>query len=455
MLSTWMPRLAAHIPRTFRSLRNYNYRLYWIGLLISLVGTWMQTVAQGWLVLDLTGSPLSLGTVTALQFLPVLVLSLPAGVLVDRVPKRRLIAFTQSAAMLQALALGLLVVTGQVQLWHVYLLALLLGCTTAFDNPARQAFVSELVAREDLPNAVGLNSTLFNGARIVGPALGGLVIATFGIGICFLGNAVSFLAVLAGLLLMRPEELRPARSVSRGRLLGQIADGLRFARHTRAVLLPMILMAVIGTFGYNFTVVLPLLARYALDTDALGFGALTSAMGLGSLIGALAVASLQRTSLRLILLAAAAFSALELAVAVSGSYPLTTLLLVVLGLASIFFSTGVNTTLQLHTPEHLRGRVMSLFTLLFLGSTPLGGLVTGALADRLGIQATLATEALLCGLAVLAVTWIARSEPRLAASEACAAGPKTTSLTERSERSLSVAAGSSGAPVVARDAAPR
>jgi MFS family permease len=413
------------LPGTFRSLRIHNYRLYWLGLLVSLVGTWMQSVAQAWLVLDLTGSPLALGTVTALQFLPVLFLSLPAGVIVDRVPKQRLILVTQSVQMLQALALGLLVVTGQVQLWHVYALAMLLGLTNAFDNPARQAFVSELVGPDDLPNAVGLNSTLFNGARILGPALGGVLIALVGVGPCFLGNAASFLAVLASLLAMRRSELRPARPPRNGRLLSQVAEGLRFASSTPVVRLPLLLLAVVGTLGYNFTVTLPLLARYALGSDALGFGGLTSAIGLGSLVGALIVASVQRTSIRAILLGAATFALLLLAVAASPWYPLTLGLLMALGLASIAYSTGTNTTLQLNTPPELRGRVMSLFTLLFIGSTPLGGLATGALADALGIRVALGLEALVCLAGVVAVAALARR-----ATEAVAA-PAASSRVER------------------------
>lgn len=392
------------VPRTFRALRGYNYRLYYSGLLISLIGTWMQTTAQAWLVLDLTDSPLALGSVIALQFLPYLLFSLPAGVIVDRFPKPRLILVTQSLAMVQALMLAALVFTGAVEIWHVYVLAGLLGLNNSIDNPARQSFLSELVRREDLPNAVALNSTLFNSARIVGPSVGGLLIAVAGVGACFLVNGLSYLAVLAGLLLMRRDLLKPALT-KRAPFLRQIGEGLGYVRRTPDLLLPLLLMTVIGMFGYNFTVVLPLLARYALDANPVEFGALTSAMGAGSLIGALVVATLQRTSWRVILWGAAGFSLLEAAVALSRWYVPTLVLLAVLGLCGIAFTTGINTTLQLSSTPEFRGRVMSLYVMVFGGSTPIGGLITGGLADRAGIQATLLLEAAICAAAVAAVAW--------------------------------------------------
>lgn len=411
----------SRVPRTFQSFRTYNYRLYWIGLTVSLIGTWLQTVGQAWLVLDLTGSPFALGMVIALQFLPFLFLSLPAGAIVDRLPKRRLILMTQTCAMTQALVIGVLVATGTIELWHIYVLAGLLGLNNSIDNPARQAFLSELVSRDNLPNAVGLNSTLFNTARIVGPAIGGLVIAAVGVASCFLLNSLSFAAVLGCLLLMRPSELHAPAARRAGRLLAQIAEGLRFVRGHTEVLQPLLLLLVIGTFGYNFNVALPLLARYSLDASSVEFGLLTSAMGLGSLIGALIVATLQSTSWRRIAIAAAAFSVLLGGVAASGWYPATLVLLACLGLAGILFTTGVNTTLQLHAPGELRGRVMSLYIMVFAGSTPIGGAFTGALADRVGIQWTLGIEAAICGSAVIGL-FLYRQFGRPVDSPAVAAG---------------------------------
>ena len=394
-------RWAIPVPRTFQSLRNYNFRLFWFGQLMSLIGTWMQTVGQAWLVLELTQSPLALGTVTALQFLPVLVLTLFAGVIVDRLPKRRLLLVTQSAALVQALALALLVSSGLVQLWHVYLLAALLGLVNAFDNPTRQAFIIEMVGREDLVNAVALNSTLFNGARVVGPALGGIVIASVGLAVCFYVNALSFLAMLAGLLLMREGLLRAPPRRPAGRVLSQLVEGISYAVRTPAVLLIVILMGTLGTFGYNFTVVLPLLARNVLGVGAEGFGALTSAMGAGSLAAALVLATLRRTSRRTLFLGAASFTLLLAVLAGSRWYAVSLVVMVLLGIAGLAFTATANALLQLSVPDVLRGRILSLYTLLFLGSTPIGGLVTGFLADRWGIQMALGLESLVCAVGVI------------------------------------------------------
>ena len=396
------------VPRALTSLRNYNFRLFWFGQLISLIGTWMQAVGQAWLVLKLSNSPLALGTVAALQFLPVTILTLFAGVIVDRLPKRRMLLVTQSTAMAQAFVLAVLVSTNQVQLWHVYVLAAVLGLVNAFDNPTRQSFVIEMVGREDVVNAVALNSTLFNTARIVGPAVGGVLIATIGLSECFYVNAFSFIAVLIGLLLMRESQLHAPRHRPQGHILRQLGEGLQYAARTPAVLVIVILMGTLGTFGYNFNTVLPLLAKNALGVDAAGYGALVSAMGVGSLVAALVLANSGRVTTRRLFLGAAGFSLLLGAVAASRWYPLSLAILLPLGFASILFTTGANTTLQLEVPDTLRGRVMSLYTLLFLGSTPIGGLVTGFLAEQFGIQWTLAAEAAICaaGVVAAAIYWL-------------------------------------------------
>jgi MFS family permease len=307
---------------------------------------------------------------------------------------------TQSVGALQALVLGILVVTNLVQLWQIYLLALLLGIVNAFDNPTRQAFVAELVGRERLQNAVALNSMLFNAARVVGPAVAGIVISAVGIGQAFLVNAISFLPVLIGLALMRPGEFHALPHPVRDKVFRQLRAGIRYAVGTPDVALTLILVGILGTFGYNFSTVLPLLARYTLHAGAMGLGLLTSAVGIGSVIAALGVASARRTSLAVIFGAAAAFSVVLALVGISTWLPLTLALLVSLGIASIAFSSSANTRLQMSAPDELRGRVMSLYFLLFAGTTPIGGFLVGELAARAGVQPTVVVLGATCLLGV-------------------------------------------------------
>jgi MFS family permease len=390
--------------RAFRALRTPNYRIYFVGQLVSQVGGWLQRIAQAWLVLDLTGSPAALGIVTALQFLPIMLLSLVAGVVADRFPKRPLLFVVNTIATLQAAALAALTLSGHIQVWHVYVLAALLGVVTAFDMPTRQSFVSELVRRDDVQSAVSLNSSVFNTARILGPGIGGVIIAVWGVGWCFLINAVSFVAVLASLALMRPDRFFALARARRAPLWRQLGDGLRYAWTKPELVFPLLLLAVIGTFGYNFGVALPLLARYSLDVGSVGFGALNAAMGVGSLVGALGVAGRSQPLRRELLVAGGVFGLLLLAVALIPWYGVVLAVLVALGVASITYSASTNTMLQLHSDDEYRGRVLSLYTLLFAGSTPIGGAVTGWLADRWGVQLALATEAGLCLLVVAAGT---------------------------------------------------
>jgi MFS family permease len=386
----------------FRSLRSYNYRLFFFGQMVSLTGTWMQTIAQAWLVLDLTHSPLALGTVTMLQFLPVSLLVLFGGVLADKMPKRRLLVLTQTAAMLQAFALAFLTWSDLITLWQLYVLAAMLGLTNALDTPTRQAFVVEMVEPDDVVNAVALNSSLFNTARLVGPALGGIVIAVAGIATAFFINGTSFVAVIIGLLLMKSHLFRPSPRGGEGRVLGQLAEGIRYSLRTPSILFIMILMAAIGTFGYNFTVVLPLLARNVLHVGSIGFGAMTSATGVGSLAAALALATTGKASRRTLVIGAVAYAILLAAVAGSQWFGLTLVLLALLGVAGIAFTTTANSSLQLTAPGHLRGRVLSLYMLLFLGSTPIGGELTGVMAEHIGIQLTLGIEAAVCAVGIVA-----------------------------------------------------
>lgn len=397
------------LARTFSSLAVYNYRVFWLGQLVSVSGTWMQSTAQAWLVLKLTNSPVALGTVTMLQFLPVTLLTLFGGVLADRLPKRKAIFGLQALASVQAAILAVLVLTNTIQLWQLYVLALALGVINAFENPTRQAFVVELVGRDHLQNAIALNSSLFNSARIIGPAVAGVAINAMGLGGGFLLNAISFLALLFGLIIMRPDEFYSTpRPVQRGNMLGQLGEGLRYAWRTPQVLLILIVVGTLGTFGYNFSTILPLIAKYVLHTGVLGFGILLSAMGVGSLSGALTVASARRMSRAVLLGGAGLFSVLLILVGLSHWLPLTLGLLVVLGGAGIMFTANANTSLQLTAPNELRGRVMSMYFLLFAGTTPIGGFLVGVLAASLGVQPSVILMGAICLAGVAGASVYAR-----------------------------------------------
>jgi MFS family permease len=367
----------------FRSLRVRNYRLYAAGQLVSLTGTWMQRVAQDWLVLELTNSGTALGIVTALQFLPSLLFGLWGGVLADRYDKRKLLLATQTGLALVALILGVLDVTGIVQYWQVLVLALLLGLVSAVDSPVRQSFAVEMVGPDDLTNAVGLNSTIFNSARILGPAVAGVVIAAVGTGWAFVANAISSIAVLTGLALMRPSELRPSPAIDRVR--GQLRAGLRYVWHRQDLLLTMILVFVVGTFGLNFQITTALLAKQVFHRTATGYGLLSTALAVGACVGAvLATRRRTRPSLLFLLLAALSFGLLEI---IAGSMPGfggTALLLVLVGLAMLSFTTAANSSVQLGVEATMRGRVMALYLMCFLGGTPFGAPIVGWVANTVG-----------------------------------------------------------------------
>jgi len=367
----------------FRSLRVRNYRLYAAGQLVSLTGTWMQRVAQDWLVLELTNSGTALGIVTALQFLPSLLFGLWGGVLADRYDKRKLLLATQTGLALVALILGVLDVTGIVQYWQVLVLALLLGLVSAVDSPVRQSFAVEMVGADDLTNAVGLNSTIFNSARILGPAVAGVVIAAVGTGWAFVANAISSIAVLTGLALMRPSELRPSPAIDRVR--GQLRAGLRYVWHRQDLLLTMILVFVVGTFGLNFQITTALLAKQVFHRTATGYGLLSTALAVGACVGAvLATRRRTRPSLLFLLLAALSFGLLEI---IAGSMPGfggTALILVLVGLAMLSFTTAANSSVQLGVEATMRGRVMALYLMCFLGGTPFGAPIVGWVANTVG-----------------------------------------------------------------------
>jgi MFS family permease len=387
---------------TFRALRNRNYRLFYTGQAISLSGTWMQTIALAILVIQLTDSKIALGTVTTLQFLPITLFVLPAGVIADRVPKRNFIFCTGTLAMFQAVTMAVLTYSGSIELWHVYVLAFVLGLANAFEQPTRQAFIVEMVGKDDLMNAIALNSGLFNGARLIGPAIGGVLIALFGVELAFLLNGLSFIPILLSLALMDLSQLHSAPPRSSGKInpIGELREGLSYAFRTPAALLIVILVAIIGTFGYNFTVMLPLISEYVLGRGSAGLGFMTAAVGLGALISALALASRERATPFTLFSGATAFAVLLTGVAFSQVYLLTLALLLFLGFANTIFASTANTSLQLATPDHLRGRVMALYMLLFAGSTPIGGFLTGYVAEEMGVSSAIAMNAAMCFIGV-------------------------------------------------------
>ena len=402
--------------RAFLALRHRNFRLFWTGQLISLIGTWMQTTGQAWLVLELTHSAWLLGLVGALQFLPVLILSLFGGVLADRLPKRTVLRFTQSFATLQAFVLWLLVATGEVRLWHVLVLASLLGLTNSVDMPTRQAFVVEMVGREDLPNAIALNSSLFNMARILGPGLGGLIIAWLGVAPLFLLNAFSFIPVIIGLFLIDNSTLyaqvkrAPAeKDAPRQGTLQSLREGLAYVARTPSILLIITVIGVVSLFGINFNVVLPLFATDVLHVGAVGFGFISSAFGFGSLCSALWLAwSNRRPGVTWLLYGIGIFCVLEILFALSHLYLLSLVLIAGVGFAQIAFSATANVILQTVAPDRLRGRVMSVYMMVFAGSVPPGNLFTGGIAHLFGAPVALLAGA---GLSLVAgvVAWALRA----------------------------------------------
>jgi MFS family permease len=385
--------------RAVAPFRHRNYRLFFGGQAISLVGTWMQQVAQAWLVLTLTNDPLWLGIVAAAQFLPVMILGLFAGVLADVLPKRQTLLAVQVVMMVLAALLAVLTATGLVQVWMIVLLAILLGCANAVDMPVRQSFAYEMVGPRDVGNAVALNSAMFNGARVVGPAVAGLTIGIFGIAIAFALNAASFVAVIIGLWMMRDTELHGARLIPRPRSVREVfenlGEGLRYVRDTPVVLLAVTVVGLVATVGMNFTVLIPPLAANVLQSDAAGYGFLMTASGLGALGAAIALVIGGRPHPARIAGGAIVLGVASLALAMSTSFPLSLALMIPIGAGGITMAATANATIQLAVPDGLRGRVMSVYTTVFSASIPIGGLAVGAVASAIGIPTTVAIGGLL------------------------------------------------------------
>jgi MFS family permease len=374
------------LPIGLRALAHRDFRLFLSGQLISLIGTWMQTVAQSWLVLELTNSPFKLGLIGALQFGPMLCFSFVAGAIADRLPKRRVLIGTQSALMIQAFLLSFLTWTGRVQYWHVAVLATCYGLAFTLDMPTRQSFIVEMVSKDDLPNAIALNSAMFNGARMVGPAVAGLLVDRYGVGPAFGLNGLSFVAVIVALAAMRADGLpSPTQGTT---VRAEIAAGLRYAFYTPLVALILGLLLAVSLFCMNHNVLVPLLARDVLHEGAHGFGLLMAALGTGAIVGALALASLVtgRPALSLILGAAGAATGLTLLLAGVRHFGAAMLLLTLVGLAQIVFMACCNTTLQLVVPDRMRGRIMSLYGFVLAGVTPLGSLLVGTIAEWFGVS---------------------------------------------------------------------
>jgi len=387
---------------TFSSLSNRNYRLYFTGQIISVSGTWMQRLAQAWLILSLThNNGFALGVESALQFLPMLLFGAWGGVIADRFDKRRILLFTQVVAGVLALGLGVIVAAGAATVFLDYLFSFLLGFVNVIDNPARQTFVMEMVGRDELPNAVGLNSVVMNSSRAVGPAISGIVIATVGLAPCFFVNAASFLAVMVALWMMNGSALQRVETVPRAK--GQLREGFRYVWSERTLRTPLVMMAVIGTLAFNFQVVIPLISTRTFGLGAGGFGGLTAAMGAGAVLGGLAAASRRGVSYRRLLGLTLAMGISILAAAAAPTLLTEVAALFLMGAASFAFIATANTTLQLTARPEMRGRVMALYAIAFLGSTPVGSPIVGWISAVWGPRAGFA----LGGIAALVAGFVA------------------------------------------------
>ena len=400
--------------RTFASVRNHrNYRLFFLGQAVSLPGTWLQRAAQAWLILTLTHSGFAVGVLALAQFLPFTFLSLVVGVFVDRLDPRRIVLTTQTAFMALAAALGAITLSGVVRPWQVYVIAFLGGLVQVLDSSARQQLTFRMVGRASLQNAVALNSSVFNASRIYGPGLAGVLIAAFGVGICFVINAVSFLAVLVGLLLMRPSEFFPVEASRRPRLMSGTREGIRYVLQTRDTLLVLVLVLVIATFTVNNNVLLPVLAKQTLHSHSITFGVLVASFGLGALLGGLLAAAQGRARRSVMLLGATVFGAANLLIAFERSIPLSCVLLVVAGIGFTTWSSNSNSIVQLAAPDHLRGRVIGLYFFAFAGTGAFGGLFAGWLVHvgGTGLAFFVAGVAALAGTAVVGRLLRVRSAP--------------------------------------------
>jgi len=396
---------------TFAALKHRNFRLFFVGQLVSLTGSWIQNTAQGWLVYQMTGSKVLLGTVAAVGSLPMLLLSVWGGSVADRHPKRTVVFFTQTAMMLNAFVFAALVWSGRIQPWHILVLAAMGGVAMAFDMPARQAFMVEMTSREDLMNAVSLNSSIVNGSRVIGPAVAGFLMAKVGMTWCFLLNGLSFIAVIAGLLMMRlPKFVPPAEPASMGR---HVLEGFAYVAGHRRLRTLLVLFGVVGIFGWSYSVLLPAYATDILQVGEGGYGALLSANGFGALLGALTVATYgNRVRPRVMILGGLwVFSAMLASLAVVRWYPLVLACMVVGGWGMLLYFATTNTLIQTSVSDAMRGRVMGIWALVFGGMMPVGGIESGFLSHAVGVPWTIAIGALVCAAAGLVTWWAVRRNP--------------------------------------------
>jgi MFS family permease len=395
--------------RTFRSLRRHrNYRIFFFGQLVSLAGSWMQNIALAWLVLELSGSPLAIGALAFARFLPFTVFGLVAGVVADRVDSRRLVMASQASALLVSVALAIVTLTGTATLPLVYVLAALGGLTLAFDAPGRQSLTYQMVGPNSLPNAVALNASLFNASRVIGPAIAGVVIAAFGTGVCFVINAFSFFAVLAALASLRTDELHVVERDASARVFNGLRRALAYVRHDSQLRTILGVVTVVSTVGFNFHVLVPLLASDQLSVGPEGFGLLSASFGLGALAGALTTATFRQASWRLFATGATGFGVLALALAPVTHAVLAGVLLFAVGVSFTLFTANANALVQLGSPDKLRGRMIALYLFAFVGTAPLGGLITGWLADLGGTELAFAVAGV-TSLATIGLASVHRS----------------------------------------------
>ena len=384
------------LPVTLRALRHRNFQLFFSGQLISLVGTWMQSIAQSWLVYRLTGSALLLGAAGFASQIPVFLVAPLGGIVADRINRQRVVIGTQISSMILALVLATLTLTGVIQVWHIFVLGGLLGVVNAFDIPARQSFLVDMVGKEDLMNAIALNSSMFNGARIIGPAVAGILVAKIGEGWCFFANALSYIAVIAGLLMMRVS--RPARLAPHGPALAHLIEGYRFARHTAPIRALLLLLGLVSLVAMPYTVLMPVFADQILHGGARGLGILMGATGVGALLGALTLAT--RSGVlglgRWVAFSCGGFGLSLVLFSLSRSFWLSAALLLPVGFCMMLQMSSSNTLIQAMVPDHLRGRVMAMYTMMFMGMAPFGSLFAGALAERLGATFTVSVGAVAC-----------------------------------------------------------
>ena len=366
----------------FISLKHKNFRYYWVGMCVSLIGTWMQNIAQPWLAYTLTKSPFLLSLIGTLQFTPMLLFSLFAGVIIDKFSKKRIIMFTQSASLIITFILAILVWSGKIQYWHILIMSTVLGIVNTFDMPARQSFIIELVGKEDLMNAIALNSMAFNIARIIGPAIAGLVMGYAGVVVCFFANSISFAAVVLSLLFIKPTPVQ-RKPKNQKKMLPEIKDGLKYIYKHDVLLYTLLVMSIVGTFAPNFNVLVPIFAKEILKQNEAGFGILMSFMGLGSFIGAMFIATLSKSGPKKFVMYVVPIivAALLIIIGYTNSFLMTGIFLAVTGFFFITFSSNANSTLQINSSNEYRGRVMSVYTLVFAGSTPFGNLFAGLITQ--------------------------------------------------------------------------